>query len=290
MKLSFAYELYLPPHVVDTDTAMGWVRAAGFRCADMSIGPFCRQGDAPLLGKDWQRHAERYVTCAQKHGIRMPQAHCMLFSCLDWNAPDHQELTDINLHLLDVCRAMGIEYFVMHPGTAVGPASPKESLEQSARWLRPFVEKAEKTGVKLCLENMFHVVENNRVYHAFGVYPEELLELAERLDSPMVGFCWDTGHAHIGWLDQRRSIRMLGDRLWTTHVHDNRGQYSNDLHIPPFYGSLDWQAVMDGLREIGYQGTFNFELEPHTLPIEWMAEEFRFLYARGQQLLKMGER
>lgn len=287
MDLSIAYELYMKPHEVDTATAMSLVREAGFRYVDMSIGPFCKQGNAPFLQKDWQRHAEATVRMAEQNGLTMRQAHCLLFNYMDKHAPDYQENTDINLHLMDVCAAMGITYFVLHPGVAIGAVSTTESLEQSADWIKRFAEKAETTGVKICIENIFDGLYGDQLYHAFGVYADELVALADKVGSDKVGFCWDTGHAHIGRLDQRRSINLLGDRLWTTHVHDNRGQYSNDLHIPPFYGSVDWPSVMQGLADVGYEGTFNFEIEPHTLPLDFMGAEFKTVYEKGERLLQM---
>ena len=287
MELSLAYELYLKPHLVDTDTAMKLVSEAGFRYVDMSVGPFCRLGDAPFLQPDWQRHAENTVKTAEKYGITMKQAHCLLFNYMDKQAPDYQLLTDINLHLMDVCKELGVEYFVLHPGVAVGAVSTTESLNQSAEWISLFAEKAEKTGVKVCIENIFDTLEGDRLWHTFGVYADELVALADKIGSDKVGFCWDTGHAHIGRVDQRRSIGILGDRLWTTHVHDNRGQYSCDLHLPPFYGSIDWQSVMQGLKDVNYKGTFNFELEPHTLPFDMMGAEFKTLYHKGERLLEM---
>ncbi len=289
MELSIAYELYLKPHEVPTENAMKLVHDAGFRYVDMSVGPYCQSGDAPFLGANWQAHAEQTRAVADKYDIQMKQAHGLLFYYIDKNAPCCRELTDINLHLMDVCAALGVEYFVVHPCTVADAVSTEESLSRCAEWMLPFAEKAEKTGVKICIENVFDDLNCDRLFYAFGVYADELVALADRIGSDKVGFCWDTGHAHIGRLDQRRSIQLLGDRLWTTYIHDNRGQYSNDLHLPPFYGSIDWQAVMQGLKDVKYQGTFNFEIEPHTLPQDILGEEFKTLYQKGQRLLKMME-
>ena len=49
MDLSIAYELYMKPHEVDTDTAMQITSKAGFKYVDMSIGPFCLQEKSPIL-------------------------------------------------------------------------------------------------------------------------------------------------------------------------------------------------------------------------------------------------
>lgn len=287
MELSIAYELYMKPHEVPTKKAMEIVRQAGFQCVDMSIGPFCLHPESPILSSCWEAWADATVQTACKNGITMRQAHCLLFNYMDASQPDHARLTDINLHLLDVCHALGIEYFVLHPGTALGAVSVAESLRGSIEWLKPFVEKAEKLGVRLCMENMFDILVNEQIVCQFGARPDELGELVDRLNSPAVGVCWDTGHAHIARLDQKKSLQMLGDRVWVTHLHDNRGRYANDLHLPPFYGSLDWLSFMEGLAEIGYTGTLNFETEPHTVPLDYMLREFCSIREKGERLLAM---
>lgn len=287
MELSIAYELYMKPHEVDTDTAMQITSSAGFKFADMSIGPFCLEKSSPILKDNWEKWAEKTLQTARKHGITMLQAHCLLFGYLYKNHPDHQFLTDVNMKLLDVCKALEIEYMIFHPGSYPEAVSAKQSLDGTVEWFLPFVERAEKLGIKLCMENMFDVVAGDRVIRQFGSRPDELAELVEKINSKNVGVCWDCGHAHVGMLNQKESLKLLRDKVWTTHIHDNRGQYSNDLHLPPFYGSLDWENLMEGLKEIDYAGTFNFEIERHNIPLDFMHEEFVSVYRKGERLLKM---
>lgn len=287
MDLSIAYELYMKPHEVDTDTAMQITSKAGFKYVDMSIGPFCLQEKSPILKENWERWAQETVQTADKYDIKMLQAHCLLFDILDKKNPEYQHLTDVNMKLLDVCKALGIEFMIFHPGTQPGAVSAKQSLDGTVQWLLPFVERAEKLGIKLCLENIFDVVAHDRVIRLFGSRADELGELVDRINCDHVGVCWDCGHAHIAMLDQKESLKILGDKVWTTHVHDNRGQYSNDLHIPPFYGSLNWENFMQGLKEINYQGTLNFEIERHSIPLDFMLDEFVSVYQKGQRLIQM---
>lgn len=288
MELSIAYELYMKPHEVDTDTAMKITRQAGFKYVDMSTGPFCLHEKSPILKPNAVKWAEETVQTADKYGIKMHQAHCLLFNYLNKNAPDYQYLTDVNMKLLDLCKPLGIEYFIFHPGTSDSTVSRKKSVDATKQWLLPFVERAHKLGVKLCIENIFDCIGTDRtILRAVGARPDELLEVVESLDSENVGICWDCGHAHIAKLDQKESLHLLGERVWTTHIHDNRGQYDNDLHIPPFYGSIDWQSLMEGLCEINYKGTFNFEIERHTIPLDFVYDEFVSIYKKGERLLSM---
>ena len=77
-------------------------------------------------------------------------------------------------------------------------------------------------------------------------------------DLPLVGLCWDTGHAHLQRVPQAWAIGQLGARLKVLHIQDNNAQ--NDDHILPLHGTIDWSTVLDGLRAAGYQGAWSLEV------------------------------
>ena len=52
-------------------------------------------------------------------------------------------------------------------------------------------------------------------------------------------------------------MRKMGSLLKCTHIHDNNGK--SDQHLMPFYGTIDWKAYIDVMREIGYDGTVCME-------------------------------
>ena len=59
--------------------------------------------------------------------------------------------------------------------------------------------------------------------------------------------------------NQGRFIREAGRRLQALHLHDNDG--SDDQHMLPYgRGNIDWQDVFSALKDIRYQGLFNFEI------------------------------
>lgn len=45
--------------------------------------------------------------------------------------------------------------------------------------------------------------------------------------------------------------------MYALHIQDNLGD--TDAHIAPFFGSLNMDALMHGLMDIGYKGYFTFE-------------------------------
>lgn len=130
--------------------------------------------------------------------------------------------------------------------------------------LRVAGEYAQERGIKIALENCdrFEPMANIEI----------LPRLLEKTDSPAVGFCLDSGHAHCCCGNILKWIEVIGDKLFTTHFHDNRGMrldaltdkkwispHGIDEHLPPGFGTIPWLDVIAALRRIGYKRTINFE-------------------------------
>lgn len=49
------------------------------------------------------------------------------------------------------------------------------------------------------------------------------------------------------------------------HLHDN--DKSDDLHLLPFDGTIDWERVVTKLKECNYKGPVVFELLEHNLKL-----------------------
>jgi sugar phosphate isomerase/epimerase len=129
----------------------------------------------------------------------------------------------------------------------------------------------EQTGVGIAMENMFdrERTKAGAPRRSYCSDPYELLELIDTLNHPLVGACWDTGHAHRQGLDQS-VIREFGKRLKALHVQDNNGL--QDQHLLPYQGNIDWKAVTGALAAIGYEGDFTYEAH---MSIRKLPEELR---------------
>lgn len=57
--------------------------------------------------------------------------------------------------------------------------------------------------------------------------------------------CFDAGHANLQE-GVAAALEAMGDLVVTTHVHDNHGE--KDEHLPPFAGTVDWNAAARGLN------------------------------------------
>jgi sugar phosphate isomerase/epimerase len=147
---------------------------------------------------------------------------------------------------------------VIHLGVPSAVAAPPLDNQRHAavHSVEEIAALASTFGVKVALE-----VIPNRLSSA-----HELVRLIEdQLDGTSVGVCLDYGHAHLMG-DVGEAIEMLSGHLWTTHVHDNRGQ--RDDHLAPFAGSIDWAAAMMETQKIGYDDVLMFEVADTGDPID----------------------
>ena len=151
------------------------------------------------------------------------------------------------------CRAlraseyMGAEWTVVH----------MKKAEDTIAYVRRLIADSGVSRIGIAIENI-------------NGYPlEDLIAACDTLQAEgyRVGVCFDTGHCHINNhydYDVADSIRLLGKRIKMLHVHDNNR--ATDMHKAPFMGTVPWKKVMTALKEAGYEGEFNFELQPEKVP------------------------
>lgn len=158
---------------------------------------------------------------------------------------------------LNIARHVPFKYLVLHLGMPNVERVPAGDNQAAAarRSLTEIAALAAAVHVEVAAE-----VIPNPLSH-----PQNLVELVEELDDPMVGLCLDYGHAHLMG-DLGEAIEAVGGHLFTTHVHDNDG--TRDDHLVPFSGDIDWDAAMIATQKIGYDGVLMFEVADGGNPAE----------------------
>jgi D-psicose/D-tagatose/L-ribulose 3-epimerase len=96
-------------------------------------------------------------------------------------------------------------------------------------------------GVVLCVEPL------NRFETSFINLAEQAIEVVDRVDSPACKIMLDTFHMNIEEKSLGDAIRAVGDRLQQLHACENdRGA--------PGSGNIPWSDVVQGLKDINYDG------------------------------------
>jgi len=118
----------------------------------------------------------------------------------------------------------------------------RDEMDYTADALRELGPEAEKAGVILGLENTISAEDN--------------VHIMERARSKAVLVYYDVGNSTHAGFDVVKEIRWLGkDRICQFHLKDN-----------PHYlgeGTIPFPAVMQAIRDIGFDGYANLETDAH---------------------------
>ena len=114
--------------------------------------------------------------------------------------------------------------------------------------------------------------------------PLEFARIVDEINDPHVGAYFDVGNIlAYGYPDQW--IRILGKRIKKCHVKDFVVQGPGGHFVPLLEGSVDWTAVRQAWREIGYEDFVTVELGPlrhnPALGVRIMAESLDTIFGLG---------
>lgn len=241
--------------------AVEFLGKAGFEAVDVNFCGTTRRGlkHETLLDGDWRENIRRLKRELEGRGMVSESTHAPR-ACFDEPRDVYEELLR---RTIEATKMLGAKYVVVHPKR--NEDNTRTLTEETIRYFTEFEAYAKEWGVTLAMENMV------------STSPEQLLAIRDGLDCAV---CWDTGHANIAGRKQYESITALGSALKVLHVHDNYGEKDN--HNPPYYGTVDWEGFLAGLKDIGYQGAMNFEVNADRIPERARMEHARYLVKIGK--------
>jgi len=190
-----------------------------------------------------------------------------------WFAPDEnnrKKAVLLLLNRLEMTWRLGGNAVVMHPfsfslSTDVG----QELLTQMKKSIDDVLPKVKEYGIVIALENT-----------ANGSLPI-IDQIFSEYDSKHLGFCFDIGHSlcNGGGLEL---LEKYGNRLSVLHLHDNNG--SDDQHLFPFDGNVDWEKFSSLISSTAYTGPLNFEIHFDDI------DDLKKVYETGVKITNMIDR
>ena len=222
------------------------------------------------------------LACAKASGVSITQTHAP-FGYREGDASEETVL-DIYRRAVRATRALGADKMVVHPikyRDCVREYRRQECFDHNLRLFEKLRPTLRECGVTAMLENMFmKVVKEDVPVLLPTIYStgEELARAADALGEEYA-VCLDSGHALITGEDIPAMVRTIGKRLGVLHLHDNDGE--RDDHLPPYLGNLDFDAMMEALKEVGYEGNINFEIHFGKVPKEHLESLARYVYEVG---------
>lgn len=139
-----------------------------------------------------------------------------------------------------VMKEKQIDLVVMH---LIGGKQPPMYNEIGLKRIKRLVENAKKLGIIIAFEN---TKKRGYLEYVLGNIKEE-----------NIGICYDSGHCHCHFNDEF-NYEFFRDKIFAVHFHDN--DKSEDLHLLPFDGTIDWNYVLTKLKENNYNGPITMEL------------------------------
>lgn len=153
-------------------------------------------------------------------------------------------------------RAYGASTVLLVPAVVTENISYADAYVRSQEEVRTVLPLASELGVKIAFEN---------VWNRFLLSPLEFARYIDEFESEMVGAYFDVGNiVNYGWPEQW--IRTLGPRILKLDIkeysrakRDKEGPYAG-FQVELGEGDNRWPAVMEAVREIGYQGWATAEI------------------------------
>ena len=262
MKIGIEFNMYNSGYCRYGDEKYRKLKEHGFSCIDFNM--------ANTNTEIYTSHAAdelllREKMLADAAGVEIHQAHGPWRSPpRDGTAEDLAERMDKMKSSIRSAALLGCKNWVIHPLMPLGAddmdtGNEKGTWEINLRFMRELLITAKEYGVTICLENM-------PMARFSMAKPAAILSFVEEIGDENFKICLDTGHAVLfDDLSLCDEVRRLGGMIKVLHVHDNK--FGKDLHMMPYFGTIDWKAFARALRDIGFDGVFSLETAaPAKLP------------------------
>lgn len=142
---------------------------------------------------------------------------------------------------------IGIDKFVIHPsGEPIEEECRRDRIECAKDSLDKLAELAKKEGAVIAVEDLPRT--------CLGRDSGDIKELISAND--VLRVCFDTNHllseATVDF------IHNVGDKIITTHISDY--DRINERHWLPGEGIINWQELLQALKDVGYNGPWLYEI------------------------------
>ena len=181
-------------------------------------------------------------------------------------ATRRQSVDDVK-RILEVVKKFGIDTWLMVPGRVSEECHYDDAYYNAREALLDLAPFATDIGVRIAVEY---------VWNRFLLSPMEFKRFLGEIGSAYVGLYFDTGNMVIQSYPEQW-VKIVGDGIMKVHVKDfKREGYE---WKPLLEGDVNFPAVMEELRAIGYDDAIISEVSPQLESLEGTAEKVRKIIA-----------
>ena len=206
-----------------------------------------------------QREAEAMKKAAEKAGITIHSVMNMDHWKYPLSSPDPavvKRSLDGARTSLENAHFWGADTVLLVPAVVDANTSYRDAYTRSQANIRTLMPLAEELQVILAIEE---------VWNKFLLSPIEFATYIDQFKSPWVRAYFDVGNVVLYGYPQDW-IRTLGNRIVKLHIKDfsfhadkATGKRVADW-VPLLEGDIDWRAIYQALKDIGFHGTATVEL------------------------------
>jgi L-ribulose-5-phosphate 3-epimerase len=233
-------------------------KAAGFEAVELAMG---MEGEITLESSE--DDIKEIVKTAEDVGIGISSLATGLYWDYNFASSDPSKIEmahRITVKMLEIAKQLGVDTILVIPGSVDVFFDPSaEVIPYDFVWqrvtdaLKALAPVAEDLRVNIGIEN---------VWNKFLLSPIEMKYFIDNIGSEYVGVYFDVGNVMpFGYPEQW--IRILGKRIKKVHFKDfKRACGTGDGFCDLLEGDVNWPAVMDAFREIGYDDVVTAEMIP----------------------------
>lgn len=234
----------------------------------ISVSDFCRErmrelsasgihyieftDSAYYVFENFLENSEEIFNIAKEEGVKIRSIHLPFspFEEIDPASPDsavRDRFIEVQRPIVEAAAKCGIEIAVIHPS---GEPYAEEKRAEHMAWAIESLKKLQKiisdNGMKMAIENLPRT--------CLGRNCADMRTLLDAI--PEAYACFDTNHSLTD--SNTELIKTMGNRIIATHVSDY--DFIDERHLFPGEGKNPWQDIMAALEEVGYTGTWNYEI------------------------------
>lgn len=258
---------------------------AGYDALDLSMF----QGENHYNGeydKDFYLDIRKY---AEDKGICFLQAHAPFGSSFRDDEEKTKQRFDEIVTSIKNASYLGVKIIVVHPCQHLDyhiPGNPEKLFEYNMDFYKKLIPYCEEYDIKVATENMWQVPHHPQIGHSTCSRPDEFIKYVDTINNDSIVGCLDIGHTMLVSEEPDAFIRALGNkRLKCLHTHDVN--VNSDSHTLPYFGIVDWDAVMKALADIGYTGELTYEADHFfaNIPNPLKASAAKYMEQTGRYLI-----
>ena len=208
-----------------------------------------------VIGKDTAGVKERaaaYKAKIDSAGIKIWSVHLPYSKHIDISLVDSAKRAKAVNYVRDMMRVAAIfqpQHFVLHPSAdTVVPDDRADRIENCRASISELAPVAAEIGATLCIENLPRT--------CLGKNGQEMMTIIDGFDN--VGICFDVNHLlyqnHADFLSS-----IAEGSIKTVHISDYN--FTDERHLLPGVGHIEWAPVWQGIKDNGYKGVMMFECD-----------------------------